>query len=337
MKKLMAILLTLAVLCSVTVAASAAEAGSAPTTPVEMKYQDIDASVYDGVWVKTGLGFDVYLPEDWVLVDITDDQAAAGLAFLAGEDGGGANLTVTRMPLPEEVADSYDYEQLGQELAASNTTAMYADLNGIPAVVFKNDETKVCGFCFLPDDGTVVSGVISAPTDDQFEEYSPYMENIIMSVSPSIAELVWENYEADVKEADPNGRFVSLEDAGVRLWVTSLLEEKEVTDEDAEAGCIAFFEDADQAVGMSVWLWDYDGITLEEFADMIRDDLKYTNPYYCIINGLEAINYMDAEQETVFVDFVTEDGYVLEFCFWPATDTGYYSLAQFMTASIQAE
>jgi len=342
MKKLITWLLVLALSAGLlTAAAFAEEPGTTADNPLALKYQDIDKSVYEGKWVVTGLGFDVYIPEEWVQPEITEEQAAAGLAFLAGEDGGGANLVITRVALPEEVAGSYDYKQLGQELAASNSTASYADMNGIPAVVFQNDETKVRGFCTLPGDGTLISGVISAPSDNEFESYAAHMWNILQSVSPTEAAesttLVWENYEADVREIDPDGRFVSLDDAGVKLWVTSLLEQDELTDEDVEYGYIAYFSDAKGEIGMGVCWWDYEGITLEEYTDLIREDKDFTNPYYCKINGMDSINYMDAAQEYVYVDFVSEEGYVLDFCIWPASDTGYYSLAQFMIASVQPE
>ena len=170
--------------------ADEAEPGSTADNPVEMTLEDVDEDLYDGVWVETGLGFDVYLPEDWVLVDITDEMADAGLVFMAGEDGGGANLTITLAEIPEEVAKDYDYEKLGEELAQTNTTAMYALLNGIPAVVFENEETKVSGFAMLTEDGFIITGVISAPSDDEevYEAFAPYMKNIIMSVSPTEAE-----------------------------------------------------------------------------------------------------------------------------------------------------
>ena len=140
--------LVLAAGCMAVPAYAAGQEGSTPDNPVKMDYHDIDTSVYNGVWVSTGLGFDVYLPEDWVIVELTKEQKDAGLAFQAGENGGGANMSVTLTPTPA----GYGYEQLGQELAASATTAMYAALNGLPAVIFENDNTKETGYRMIEEE-----------------------------------------------------------------------------------------------------------------------------------------------------------------------------------------
>ena len=66
--------LVLAAGCMAVPAYAAGQEGSTPDNPVKMDYHDIDTSVYNGVWVSTGLGFDVYLPEDWVIVELTKEQ-----------------------------------------------------------------------------------------------------------------------------------------------------------------------------------------------------------------------------------------------------------------------
>jgi hypothetical protein len=183
-KRLAAVLATVMVMSAITPAVYAEEAtaGSTPDNPVEFSYEDIDATVYDGAWFETGLGFDVYLPEDWEEVEITDEMAGAGLMFMAGEPGGGANIAITATEIPAEQVDTYDIGQLGEELAASTSTAMYADLSGIPAVIFENEEAKTSGFSTVAA-GYVITGVISAPSDDQYEEFAPYFMNILTSVS----------------------------------------------------------------------------------------------------------------------------------------------------------
>lgn len=156
--------------------------------PVVFDYHDVDDSVFEGQWWDTGLGFDMCLPADWIDNDLTEEMTEAGVVHIYGEEGGGANCTIVYTALPEEVADTYDIDQLGQELAASNTTVLYADLSGIPAVVFENDENCISGFSMLTDDGHLIQGVISAPSDDQYEEYGPVFGNITTSISPTETE-----------------------------------------------------------------------------------------------------------------------------------------------------
>jgi hypothetical protein len=192
MKKRIAIMtaVMMAALAAPAVFAEETEAGIGTTSdnPIVFDYNDVDASVYEGQWWDTGLGFDMYLPADWIDADLTEEMVESGLVHIYGEDGGGANCTIICTALPEEVADTYDIDQLGAELAESNTTALFADLSGIPAVVFENDETCISGFSMLTDDGYLIQGVISAPSDDEYEEYGPVFMNITTSISPTVSE-----------------------------------------------------------------------------------------------------------------------------------------------------
>ena len=185
----MATMMTVAAVAPMAYAEAETEAmpGSTIETAIAFDYHDIDEDVYEGAWVETGLGFDMYLPADWVLTEISDEEAEAGLAFRAGEDGGGANVCITCTEIPEEVADTYDYDAMKAEYDASVTTALFMDLNGIPAVGFDNDDAKVSGFSILPGNGLVITAVIAPPSDDEYEDYGPYFKNMFMSVSPTEA------------------------------------------------------------------------------------------------------------------------------------------------------
>ena len=201
MKKRIAIV-TAAMMALTAFAAPAAfaeetEAGLVNTsdTPVVFDYHEIDETVYEGQWWDTGLGFDMYLPADWVDADLTEEMTQAGVVHIYGEEGGGANCTIVRTEIPEEAVDTYNIDQLGAELAASNTTTLFADLSGIPAVVFENDETFISGFAMLTGDGYLINGVITAPSDDQYEEYGPVFGNITMSISPTQTEAETEAAE----------------------------------------------------------------------------------------------------------------------------------------------
>ena len=183
----MATMLTAAAIapCAYAEAETEAVPGSTADFPIAFDYHDIDPDVYEGAWVSTGLGFDLYLPSDWVLTDISDEEAAAGLVFRAGEEGGGANVCVTCTAIPEEAVDTYDLEALKAELDATVSEAFFLDLNGIPAVGFDSDETHLSGFSILPGDGTLIQGVVAPPSDEEYEAFTPYFQNIFMSVSPT--------------------------------------------------------------------------------------------------------------------------------------------------------
>ena len=325
-KKIFALILVLALAASLITTAAYAE-GETADAPVKLDYHDIDASVYEGAWVTTGLGFDVYLPVDWILVNITEEQAAAGLAFQAGEEGGGANMTVTAMEAPK----GYSLDQLGKEMAAAATTALYADLNGIPGVIFDNMETMVSGFSMLTDNGAVITGVVSAPSDDQYEAYSPYIKNMILSVSPSVPELNWEDVEADAKQADANGEFVTFDEIHLKMWVPSVLKEQELTDEDVADGCYGYFEGEDGESGLTVYY--YDDLTFEEYAEEIAGYENCTAPEQTLINGYRTFTYKNTEYDTFNVVLAAGKD-CMESTFWPASDADFYSLITYMSASI---
>ena len=320
--------LILAAGCMAVPAYAAGQEGSTPDNPVKMDYHDIDTSVYSGAWVSTGLGFDVYLPEDWVIVELTKEQKDAGLAFQAGENGGGANMSVTLTPTPA----GYGYEQLGQELAASATTAMYADLNGLPAVIFENDNTKVTGYSMLTGDNGLITGVMSAPSDDQYDAYAPWLKNMLLSVSPSTPELNWETYEADAKEVDPDGAFVTLQEVGIKLWVSAILREMELTAEDKKDGCVAYFADAAEETGLAVYY--YDDLTMDEYYKEIEGYSNCSGLEKGLVNGYKAFTYDNTEYDTTSV-VISAGKDCMEFSFWPASDKNFSILATYMAASIQ--
>ena len=182
-------MMTMSVLMAPAVWADETEATivNTPDNPVTFDYHDVDDTVFEGQWWDTGLGFDICVPADWVDADLTEEMAEAGVVHIYGEDGGGANCTIVCTEIPEEEAAAYDIERLGNELAPSATTLLYADLSGIPAVVFENDETCVSGSSMLSDDGYLIQGVITAPSDEEYEEYGPVFANITTSISPTVS------------------------------------------------------------------------------------------------------------------------------------------------------
>lgn len=171
--------------CAYAEAETEAVPGTSLDNPIMFDYHDMDPDVYEGAWVSTGLGFDLYLPADWVLTDISEEEAAAGLVFRAGEEGGGANVCLTCTAIPEEVADTLDYDMLKAELDANVSESFFLDLNGIPAIGYDSEESKTSGFSILPGDGTLISGVVAPPSDEEYEDFAPYFQNIFMSVSPT--------------------------------------------------------------------------------------------------------------------------------------------------------
>ena len=209
---------------------------------------------------------------------------------------------------------------------------MYADLNGLPAVIFENDNTKVTGYSMLTGDNGLITGVMSAASDDQYDAYAPWLKNMLLSVSPSTPELNWETYEADAKEVDPDGAFVTLQEIGVKLWVSAILREMELTDEDKKDGCVAYFADAAEKTGLAVYY--YDDLTVDEYYKEIEGYSNCSGLEKGLVNGYKAFTYDNTEYDTTSV-VISAGKDCMEFSFWPASDKNFSILATYMAASIQ--
>ena len=150
-KKFAALALTavLAVSAAVPAAAAQSTAENATASSAEdllLSMENIDTSVYEGTWLNTGLGFDLYLPSDWSVIEQTEDMKANDIVFMATDLEKGWSVSI------------------------------------IPCVTFDKDEDKVSGLAFADVNGQMYT-VMVTPNNDK--DFVPTMENIIYSVSPS--------------------------------------------------------------------------------------------------------------------------------------------------------
>lgn len=185
-KKFAALALTavLAVSAAVPAAAAQSTAENATASSAEdllLSMENIDTSVYEGTWLNTGLGFDLYLPSDWSVIEQTEDMKAHDIVFMASDLEKGWSVSVSQSDLSDNpVGSKQIYEQLSSD--SKYTNVMNANANGIPCVTFDKDEDKVSGLAFADVNGQMYT-VMVTPNDDK--DFVPTMENIIYSVSPS--------------------------------------------------------------------------------------------------------------------------------------------------------
>ena len=145
---------------------------------IVLSYEDIDASVYEGTWVSTGLGFDIYLPSDWDVLEVSEENAAKDIVYQAADSAKGWNVAISYSKGMNVTADD-----IYARLKAGGYEYLYTlDLNGIPAVGFDLDEMKVSGVAFADTEGGMYT-VQLGPNDDK--DFSPYAKNILMSISPT--------------------------------------------------------------------------------------------------------------------------------------------------------
>ena len=153
-------------------------------------------------------------------------------------------------------------------------------------------------------------------------------------------QLNWEEYAAEIEASEEAkatlaGDFVTIEEIALKLYIPAAFEQVELTDEDREAGYIAYFAMGED-MGIGIQYVDADGMSLEEYAQLLTEDsIECTN---AVVNGLPALAYSFTEddRETAVLAFSTEKGYILEISFVPANDEGFAAIATVVMASIQA-
>ena len=115
-----------------------------PASVEPARFAEADAP-YAGIWTPFEDGFRLYLPRAWSSMNITEAEAAAGLFYRAGAEGGTEGVAVGYMRADSlrTVADlALDFERSG----FSNVIRL--DLNGIPAIGFDRPEDDYSGVAF---------------------------------------------------------------------------------------------------------------------------------------------------------------------------------------------
>ncbi len=145
----------------------------------------------------------------------------------------------------------------------------------------------------------------------------------------------WDDIK-DAVEAD-DGRFYTFDEIALKIWIPEDLEECELTDEDREAGFIAYFADDDEEEVISAVLADVGVESLEDWMSELKDEYGITDCDTVTVNGYDAVIYSDEEEDCFCLDFVTESGKLLEFTFFPYSDDDFFEDAVISIYSIMPE
>lgn len=160
----------------------AAEAETEATTEAsseeipEITMDMMDADLYEGTWVSFAGGFDLYIPSDWDVLEISEEDQESGVMFQAKDpSGSGLNMIVTAT----DIDTDYDLPKLKAELEdAGNTDVEIGIVNSIPTVSFTTGSTY--GIVFL-DDAGIMYDVQMGPKDTENAE--AYVSNLVCSLS----------------------------------------------------------------------------------------------------------------------------------------------------------
>lgn len=156
-----------------------------------------------------------------------------------------------------------------------------------------------------------------------------------------VTELNWKEFEDALKDSELEGDFYELNGVTAKFWVPSFFKQVELTDEDAENGLIAYFDDGSENsdYGFFVTYFDLGGETPEKVAEGILEDEAYYDVEPLKINGLDALGYTEDDEEYgvsfKYVSFATDDGALLTFTYWDFADEDFQAVVAIMAASIQ--
>ena len=173
MKRTIAVLMTILMLCCVN-----AYAETADTAIQEIAFDETTAA-YEGAWVNfEDDGFMLYLPTDWVDVEITDEMLASGTYYAATSADGAYAMAVaytadTGVTTNEEIA--------AQLTASGYENVTQLTINGIGVVGFDITAQDVSGMSFADGEGGMYVFSFTPASDETF---APIGQTIISSLEP---------------------------------------------------------------------------------------------------------------------------------------------------------
>ena len=140
MKKMLAMLLAVLTLCF----GAAAMAESVPEVDEAAEQAALADLTADGQLIE-GDGFQFYIPADWEIGELTDEEIAEGYAFVASSADESQVLVLTYTALDAAITA----EELQPGLVEVYPTATVMDLNGSSVVAFHDADEDVLGIVVM--------------------------------------------------------------------------------------------------------------------------------------------------------------------------------------------
>lgn len=181
-KKVMAMLCTAAMVTGFSApvwaeedAAEDTETAAEAADITELTLDMLEEAAYEGTWLSFEPGFDLYVPSEWNVLEVTDEDAEDGLIFQAQDPDSeeGVNMVVTAT----DVGTEYDLYSMADELATEYADVEKVSINGIYGVSFETDTTY--GIAFLDDQGIMYNVQIGPKSDD----IQPIAETLFISLT----------------------------------------------------------------------------------------------------------------------------------------------------------
>lgn len=338
MKKLIAILLTFAVLCCFGVSALAAD-----TEVHKYVWEEIatDAAKIDpDGGIKGGIqqvgSYCIWLPSFYAAQDLSQERINQGyIANFVSADQSSAVMAFN-----DTNEEKTDLETLAEAYTDAGLEAEVVRVNGIPALQYVNTESDTVNIMYLEGENATLTFSFYPYSDEGFADLCDVM------ISSLRRSLVWAQVEDTAARVDPNGKIAKIGNTNLGLWVPSVLTNYELTEEEmVEFGELAFLAAEDGPGSLDIYIDD----SLEFYLDLMWGgrDIDSLLKYYesedsaeedvvvVMINGIETVVVNDVKDEYTVVNLPLIDGSILAFYFSGVSDESFAQLSSLMIASIQ--
>ena len=157
----------------------------------------------------------------------------------------------------------------------------------------------------------------------------------VFGQTETITEVSWTDVAPMAAASGISGKFYSISETGLEMWIPDVFIEEELTDEDFENGFLVYMKTADESAFVNVTYFFVEGSTIDNYYETLAGMDEITELEYVIINGVMALSYTTPELDMSTISFVNDNGYVFEFNFLPISDEGFAQVATMMGASIR--
>ncbi len=167
-------------------------------------YFDEETAAYEGSWIDFEAGFSLYVPSDWNVMELTEEDSANNIIFaVTAPDESGWNMNVNYTPADDE---EYTLDDLADLLDAEDayTEIEIADVNDLEVLTFQTVENTAVGLCIMDDLGGAYTIVITGDLeDDDFVSLAfTMMSSISITEEDTEDAETEEEIEEDVSEEE---------------------------------------------------------------------------------------------------------------------------------------
>lgn len=141
--------------------------------------EDIESG-YEGTWTTFNNDFELYMPNDWVYYDLTENQIAQGVVCLSSSADESVWMQMSWNPQEGQITVE-EFEAVLKE--TTDMLTMIIDVNGIPMLMTADVASDTAGFVTMNGDEPGYYLIQFAPMSSEAEQfYSSFMMSSMRNI-----------------------------------------------------------------------------------------------------------------------------------------------------------